>query len=112
MTPEEELLYAIFENQEKETENMLQPTKYVRKPFTVDALQVTEENISEVAEWCQGTLEEASNKDKYIRVRVHRPLHDRQTKAFVGDWVLYTASGYKVYTPKAFEATFELLQSE
>lgn len=83
----------------------MQTTKYIRKPFEVEAVQVTDENIEEVKEWCQGTLE--SDDRRFIRVRVARALNERQTKAYAGDWVLYAGTGFKVYTSKAFYKTFE-----
>jgi hypothetical protein len=93
---------------------MLKTDRFVRKPFFIDAVQVTEENINAVAKWCQGEVrtggvfsEEEDDNIRYIKVRVHRPLNERQTKAFVGDWVLYAGTGYKVYTPKAFANSFE-----
>lgn len=94
--------------------------KYTRKPFPVDAVQVTEDNLSEVALWCGGDIHTSTKtlrddqgvetgkiKLPYIKVDVHRPLNDRQTKAFVGDWVLKSESGFKVYTLKAFDGSFE-----
>lgn len=84
---------------------MIESTTYVRKPFEVEAVQVTEENIDEVREWCQGTTMEDSRP--YIKVRVARALNERQTKAYPGDWVLYAGTGFKVYTDKAFHRTFE-----
>ena len=87
-------------------------TKFIRKPLYVDAVRVTGANFDEVAAWCQGEVEqeEGTNK-KFIRVRVHNPKNPRQTKAFVGDWLLYTERGYKVYTNKAFHASFDEVQS-
>lgn len=87
---------------------MIETKKYIRKPLYVDAVQVTEENFDEIVTWCQG---EAPNDDgpqakKYIKVRVHNPKNIRQSQAFVGDWLLYTERGYKVYTNKAFHASF------
>lgn len=96
-------------------------TKYVRKPLFVDAVQVTEQNFADIARWCFG---EVGNIDEspvdrsldfeptkqYIHVRVHNPKNPRQTKAFVGDWILYTERGYKVYTTKAFQANFNLVE--
>lgn len=84
--------------------------KYVRKPFAVDAVQITADNINEVALWCQGEVKTNDKGDAYIKVRVHNPMNDRQTMGFVGDWVLYAGKGYKVYTDKAFQNSFE--QSE
>lgn len=98
--------------------------KYVRKPLYVDAVQVTLENFNEVARWCQGevkdyhdktlTGEQAENQqiERYIHVRVHNPKNVRQTKAFIGDWILYTERGYKVYTQKAFKNSFDKVETE
>ena len=89
--------------------------KYLRKPLVVDAVQVTAENFEEISKWCQGEIvnNDGSEVDRvnpggqHIRVRVHNPKTPRQTKAFVGDWLLYTDRGYKIYTQKAFEASFD-----
>lgn len=91
---------------------MLETKKYVRKPFYIDAVQVTESNIGEIAAWCDGEVRSDSDDKKYVKVRVHRPLNPRQTQAFVGDWVLYAGTGFKVYTPKAFSASFEQASTE
>jgi hypothetical protein len=96
--------------------------KYVRKPLYVDAVQVTEQNFGDIARWCFGEIgnidespidrSQSLNPTKqYIHVRVHNPKNSRQTKAFVGDWILYTERGYKVYTTKAFQANFDLVEN-
>lgn len=85
--------------------------KFARKPFYVDAVRVSEENIEEVAAWCQGEVLTDAEEGRYIKVRVHRPQTDRQTKAFIGDWVLYSGTGFKVYTPKAFDKSFEKVKT-
>lgn len=92
----------------------IRPTKHARKPFVVDAIQVTKENMAEVADWCSGVL---TNDDPdagtdaeplFIAVDVNRPLNVRQTKAYPGDWVLnLVGSGFKVYTDKAFQKSFD-----
>lgn len=81
---------------------------YQRKPLFVEAIQVTEENMDELSHWCQSVIEEENGRGRYIHVRVHNPVNPRQTKAFPNDWILYTDRGYKVYTPKAFESSFEV----
>ena len=81
--------------------------KYNRKPFSVDAVQVTADNIHEVAKWCMGKVETENDGRLYIKVKVRRPLTDRQTKAYIGDWVLYAGTGFKVYTDRAFTGSFE-----
>lgn len=93
---------------------MLDTAKYARKAFYIDAVQVTPENMDAVAKWASGevrTDSDAAGK-KHVKVRVHRPLNERQTKAYVGDWVLYAGTGFKVYTTKAFTANFEPVSDE
>lgn len=91
---------------------MLEIGKYVRKPFHIDAVRVTDENIGEVASWASGEVRTDSDGSKYVKVRVHHPLNPRQTQAYVGDWVLFAGTGYKVYTPKAFTNSFEPVPAE
>ena len=97
----------------------VQTESYTRKPFPVDAVQVSEDNIQAVATWCGGEIrystktvgegDEATKvKLPYIKVDVQHPLNERQTKAYAGDWVLKSDSGFKVYTGRAFEKSFEL----
>lgn len=104
-------------------ENTSITTKYVRKPLFVDAVQVTEANFADIARWCFGEVgnidespvdrsEDVQPSKQYIHVRVHNPKNPRQTKAFVGDWILYTERGYKVYTTKAFQANFDLVEDD
>ena len=85
--------------------------KYARKPFYVEAVQVTAENIEDVAKWCGGQLIKGTeaNPHAYIKVKVKRPLSARQTKAFHNDWVLKAGTGYKVYTADAFDKSFDTL---
>jgi hypothetical protein len=84
--------------------------RYIRKPLFVDAVRVTGKNFHELANWCDGEImtDEDSGDKFYIKVRVQTPKSERQTKAFVGDWILYTDRGYKVYTQKAFRNAFDL----
>lgn len=101
----------------------IETEQFIRKPLFVEAVQVTAENFAEVCDWCQGEVRTSNGDDPvsdpginpsatYIRVRVHNPKNVRQTKAFVGDWILYTERGYKVYTTKAFRASFDSTERE
>lgn len=86
----------------------IQTQQFVRKPIYVDAVRVTKGNFQEVAEWCGGEIQTDRNtKKQFIRVRVNHPKVPRQTMAFVGDWVLYTETGYKIYTKNAFRSSFD-----
>jgi len=95
--------------------------KYVRKPLYVDAVKITMENLVDIAHWCQGEIKNYDDKilsaadaenpliERYIHVRVHNPKNVRQTKGFIGDWLLYTERGYKIYTQKAFRSSFDFV---
>lgn len=98
----------------------LETRNYSRVPFHVDAVQVTEENLEQIAEWAGGEVKTANRtirdaegkptgekeKARYIKIETHRPLNERQTRAFIGDWVLKSDSGFKIYTAKAFSECF------
>lgn len=89
----------------------MQIQKFQRRPFTVEGVKVTEENLEEVANWCLGEIQTNPKTDKrHIRVDAHRPLTERQTMAMVGDWVLFHNRGFKVYTEAAFTRNFELVE--
>ena len=84
--------------------------KYVRIPFEIEAVRVTNENIDEVAAWCKGEIQTEGDPlvgTRYIKVKVFKPMGERQTQAFVGDWVLFFNGGYKVYMNNSFVRSFE-----
>lgn len=94
--------------------------RFIRKPIYVEAIKVEPENLVEVARWCQGEIRDKGNDEivplgadvtdvssYYIRVRVHNPRSPKQAQASVGDWILYTDRGYKVYTEQAFKGAFD-----
>ncbi len=97
-------------NQTPERGIMIDTKKYVRKPLYVEGVVVTAENMEEISAWCSGevqvTEKTVSPTVSYIKVGVHRPLNERQTMAFVGDVVLLSSTGFKVYTWKAFQDNF------
>ena len=97
--------------------NEMLPALYCRKRFDVEAVQVTPENMADVAKWCNGDviqcgadgsddLSTSADRD-YIKVKVSRPLNEKQTRAFSGDWVLKAGTGFKVYTDRAMKNSFE-----
>jgi hypothetical protein len=93
----------------------LEPQKFARKPIIVEAIQIDEKNMRQVAQWCSGDVRTDVNhrnktKERYVKVRVFMPKTERQTMGFVTDWVLYAGTGgYKVYTDRAFRNTFDPL---
>lgn len=90
--------------------------RFVRKPYHVDAVQVTGANMEELASWCGGEVKsfeppvtegQEPRTVYYVAVPVIRPQKIRQTQAFANDWILRAFNGsFKVYTPKAFKAEF------
>lgn len=99
----------------KKEENMtvnVEPSPYRRKTFSVEAVQVTEDNLDAVANWTKGKVlaneaTEGAPAKFFVKVPVKRPLSERQSRAYIGDWVLKARSGFKVYTQRAFEGCFE-----
>lgn len=91
----------------------LETKRYNRKTFTVEAIQVTPENMADVAKWCGGEIRSDANKEgnlsrDYIKVDVKNPLRDKQTMAFLGCWVLKSGRNvFKVYTNASFNKSFE-----
>lgn len=101
---------------------MITPETYLRRTFEIEAVRITEENIHEVAEWCLASVEIQKRPSKkgeggyvqevpFLKVDVLRPLNERQTMAFVGDWVLKTGTSFKIYTDIAFHKNFEKKES-
>lgn len=85
--------------------------KFQRKPFPVEGVRVTTSNMEDVAKWAAGEIKTSAKGVKHIYIATHRPMTERQTMAFVGDWILYADRGFKIYTQNAFSRNFELLQA-
>lgn len=85
----------------------MKTSTFVRKPFKVEGIQVTEENMPEVAKWCRGTLERDRSQKPYIAVNVQKAANERQKQGFVGDWILKFNNGFKVFQDKSFHNTFQ-----
>lgn len=102
---------------------MITPKTFMRRSFEVEAIRVTSENMEEVAQWCLGTILIQKRPTKrgeggfikevpYLKVDVLRPLNERQTMAFPGDWILKTGTSFKIYTDIAFHKNFLPMDGE
>lgn len=83
----------------------------LRKSFPAEGVQVTKENIVDVAAWCHGELRSKVLEDRvvpFIKVEVNNPISDKQTEAFIGDWVIKVGHGFKVFTIHSFNRSFEV----
>lgn len=79
---------------------------YLRKPLVVEAVKVTKDNIYDVAKWCAGDVRSSENA-KVIEVNVLHPVNKEQMIANIGDWVLRSQHGFKIYNDRAFTRGFE-----
>lgn len=88
----------------------------VRKSFPAEGVQITKENFVEVAEWCKGVLhsepDDQGNPVPFIKVDVTRPLNEKQTKAFLNDWIVKVGHGFKVFNVHSFERSFMVDESK
>lgn len=88
---------------------MLIVKEYSRKPLTVEAVQITDDNIKEVAEWCGGDVcSFTSNGVTTWSIEV-KVLHAKKTpaqQAHVGDWILKSKQGVKIYQDMPFRKGF------
>lgn len=85
---------------------MITPIKYTRRTYEVEVVEVTTDNMSDAAVWCDGKIKGTEEHGQYIKVPVRSPQSERQTRAYKGDFILKHPAGFKVYTPKAFNNTF------
>jgi hypothetical protein len=63
---------------------------YVRKPFTIEAIEITKDNIAEIAELV-GTLQYKKNGAPYIKV--NRLLFPNFIQIFPGFWITRMSDG-------------------
>lgn len=88
-------------------------TRYIKKPLFVEAVRITRKNFNDVAKWCEGHIQTEradapqNAGKKYLKIQAHNPINTRQTKAFIGDWVLQTERGFKIYTHNSFTESFD-----
>lgn len=82
---------------------------YVRKPFTVEAVEVTVDNIAELAEFI-GTLRAKDNGTPYIQV--DRRLVPNVFRVFPGFWMTKMNDNIRCYSSRVFLEQFILTNSE
>lgn len=87
--------------------------EYDRRAFSVNAVEVTMQNVQEVAEWCGGTVGEV--KTKLVGAWTMLPMIElngsgeskgRVFKALLGHYVVELNGSFRVYKPQTFRALF------
>lgn len=79
-------------------------TSFVRRPFVVEAVQITEENIDELA----AMLGEVKIKDDEKHILLDRRIVPNIKRAFIGWWVTKLDDNLRCYSPKVFEKEFTI----
>jgi hypothetical protein len=78
-------------------------TSFTRKPFTVDAVQITKENMAEVAE----LIGELREKDGVQFIAINRRIVPNIHRAFEGWWVTKMGDNLRCYAGTIFTDQFE-----
>lgn len=84
----------------------LQFSPFVRKPFTVDALRITNENIHEIAELV-GEVRYLDEAEKKPYIHVNRRLVPYVLRVFPGFWVTKMGDEVRCYANKVFHEQFK-----
>lgn len=81
------------------------PVQYISKPTTIEAMQVSIENLTDVAKWCRGYVRGESirfAKPKQLR----KPNADNSHYAITGDYIVKTKYGFTVVKAGIFEQKY------
>ncbi len=78
-------------------------TTFVRKPFSVEVVEVTEENIAEIAELV-GTLRQKEDGAPYIHV--DRRLVPNIYRVYPGFWMTKMGDSVRCYSNQIFSKQF------
>lgn len=85
---------------------------YLSSSFEIEAIRITEENMLEVAEWCEGDVVATEEKDAFlygprsIRVNVMKDSGHTFRMARVGYWITYSGVEFKIYKDQLFRRRF------
>ncbi len=88
--------------------SLLNIQRYTHVPLYVQAVRVTEDNFDAAVVWSEGKADKNNKGEPFIRVSVINPKTPRHEKAMLGDWILKTSVGLKVYVNSAFQRSFVL----
>lgn len=92
----------------------METQKFIRRPFDVNAVQVTPSNAADVAEWCGGTVSQSSYKlagfdgvqlDS-VMVPGNGPNAGKKVEARIGSWVVELDGKFRVLRKRQFQEMF------
>jgi len=73
-------------------------THYIRRPFEVDAVEITEDNMAEIAK----LVGEVKTKDGATFIQLDRRVIPNVTRAYVGWFLTKLDANYRCYSPAIF----------
>ena len=76
--------------------------QFIRKPFKIQAVMITEDNIEEVA----GLIGELKSENGEPYILLNRRIVPNIKRAFVGYYLTLLGDNYRVYAPKVFQKEF------
>ena len=82
--------------------NNMQFNKYIRKPFAVEAIEITEENMAELAK----LVGELRTKNGITSITLDRRIVPNVSRAYVGWFMTRLGDNYRCYSPKVFTDQF------
>lgn len=91
----------------------MQTQQFFRRPFDVNAVQVTPENAVEIAQWCKGKVTTAEYKLMGQVVKLpavlvpgNGPKKGKMVEALIGSWVTEQNMNFRVYRDQQFHEQF------
>lgn len=82
---------------------------YIRKPFEVYGVEITESNIAEVAELV-GTLK--TTDEGVVYIALNRRLIPNVGRAYIGWFVTQMGDNFRIYSPKIFTQEFVVKEGQ
>lgn len=76
--------------------------QFVRRPFQVEAVQITEENLQEVAE----LVGKVQTKGGVTYIVLDRRIVPNINRAYIGWWLTRVGDNYRCYAQKVFKNQF------
>lgn len=87
----------------------LEFTEFVRKPFVVEAIEITKENLEDIAKFV-GTIRQREDGTPYIQV--DRRLIPNVDRVFVGFWMTKMGGNIRCYSKRVFSGQFTEVKPE
>lgn len=94
-------------NSAKEPRVSIETHTFNRHPVTVEAVQITAENMLDVSQWCGGKVVTPESDERYIDVPVQNPRVPRHGQGRVGDWVVLQVVRTGKYNQKLKKKVFK-----